>query len=133
MSVINCKFLRADGSTRQVEVTFQPVLNSQVDGANLIVRSPVKKVTDALGVTQVTLEQGDYSVVTVDGTSFNITVPDDANTYNLTDLITSSVGWTMPSYGIVRFTGIQLVCPDDGNYVNLKARKDGAGYVPEMT
>ena len=132
MSVVNCKFVRADGSTRQVEVTFQPVLNSQVDGANLIVRSPVKKVTDSAGFTQVTLEQGDYSVVTVDGTSFNITVPDDTNTYNLTDLITSSVGWTMPSYGSIRFTNIQLSCPDDGNYVTVKVRKDGSNYTLEL-
>ncbi len=75
-------------------VTFYPLVNPQIETGGTVLTSASKVVVATNGTFSVTLEQGDYRVQIGSRDAFLIAVPNDAETYSIDSLTTTSLTYT---------------------------------------
>src|SRR5207249_3068714 len=92
-STITGTIQNTSGNAYATNALFAPLSTPLASGNNIIVSTPTNVVAAANGTYSVVLKQGNY-LVTFGGVrrdSVLISVPDDANTYNLNSLITNGM------------------------------------------
>jgi len=86
------------GNPYVTNALFTPLSTPLASGTNIIASTPTNIVAGANGSFSLTLKQGNY-LVTIGNLrhdSFVISVPNDANTYNLNSLITNALTFNYP-------------------------------------
>jgi hypothetical protein len=92
MATVTASFKLADGSPYVGSVLFRPRSTPLVSSPNLVVANgDVTVYTDENGALSVALIAGNYRVYAGSGRAVLITVPSGSSTYNLLDLITSTL------------------------------------------
>jgi len=92
-SIITGNLLTTSGNAYVTNALFTPLSTPLASGVNTIASTSTNVLAAANGSFSVTLKQGNY-LVTIGGLrhdSFIISVPDDANTYNVNSLITNGL------------------------------------------
>src|SRR6266542_4218086 len=92
-SIITGNIQNTSGNAYVTNALFAPLSTPLVSGTNIIASTPTNVVAAANGSFSVTLKQGNYLVTlgNLRHDSFTISVPNDANTYNVNSLITSAL------------------------------------------
>lgn len=94
-STININIIDPEGNgVASARVTFSPISTPNPDGTSVVVTRPVTVTTDSSGDASIVLKAGDYRVNITGRDPFLVSVPNDTDTYDLTDLITSSLTFT---------------------------------------
>src|SRR5205085_11223367 len=97
-SAFSATIQNTSGSAYATNALFAPLSTPLASGNNLIASTSTNVVAAANGSFSVLLKQGNY-LVTIGGLrrdSVLISVPNDANTYNLNSLITNGITFTFP-------------------------------------
>jgi hypothetical protein len=81
-------------TTSLAKVQFQPLSTPLTIGASIITTTAQSAVADTNGFFTISLQPGDYTVLIGSRDRFNISVPNDSNTYNLTTLISDNLTYT---------------------------------------
>ena len=102
-SIITGNIQNTSGNAYVTNALFAPLSTPLVSGTNIIASTPTNVVAAANGSFSVTLKQGNYLVTlgNLRHDSFTISVPNDANTYNVNSLITSALTYNytfLPAY-----------------------------------
>lgn len=102
-----------DGTPYTGTVTFYP-LSTPTVLPPAVVGGFTNKVTPVAGYFTNDFYAGDYNVALGPTAKFRITVPDDTNTYSLTDLVTTNAYWATNTYRVLRLdsTGLVLLPSD---------------------
>ena len=92
-SIITGNIQNTSGNAYVTNALFAPLSTPLVSGTNIIASTPTNVVAAANGSFSVTLKQGNYLVTlgNLRHDSFTISVPNDANTYNVNSLITTAL------------------------------------------
>ena len=86
---VRCTVIDSEGADRYINAIFDPLFNPYTVGGNKLVTRTEAQTWSAIttGFMAVSLMPGLWRV-TIDQDQFKITVPDDASSHNLTDIIT---------------------------------------------
>lgn len=115
----------ASSNPYATNLLFTPVSTPLVNGNSLIGSAPSNVLASSAGVFSVALKAGDYrvNIGELKRDTFIISVPTNSATYNITDLITNALTYTVnasPNYELRANRG----------QVNGYASLDGSGLVP---
>jgi hypothetical protein len=107
-STITGNLRDTSGNAWATNALFAPLSTPQADGTTTIGSTQTNVLTDGAGAFSVVLKQGDYKVTLgkLSRDSFIISVPNDANSYNINDLISTELTY---SYS---FLPVYLTRPD---------------------